>query len=58
MKSFFLMLLACFGAFCAQAQLTPFELSKDKNYTATYPEIISYYKKLNKLYPQQMKTFN
>src|ERR1700759_3188184 len=58
MKTAFLTLLACFGLFCAQAQITPFEQAKDHNYTATYPEIISYYKKLNKLYPQQMKTFN
>ncbi|GAA3992884.1 M14 family metallopeptidase [Mucilaginibacter dorajii] len=42
----------------AKAQLTPFELSKDKNYTATYNEVISYYQKLNKLYPQQMKMIN
>jgi len=57
MKTAFLTLLACFGLCCAQAQVTPFEQSKDHNYTATYPEIISYYKKLNKLYPQQMRTF-
>src|SRR6202007_2045636 len=42
----------------AKAQLTPFELSKDKNYTATYAEVISYYQKLNKRYPQQMHLFN
>jgi len=58
MKTAFLTLLTCFGFCCAQAQLTPFELSKDKNYTATYHEVIAYYKKLNKLYPQQMKTIN
>jgi len=58
MKTVFLTLLACFGFCCAQAQLTPFELSKDKNYTATYHEVIAWYKKLNKLYPQQMKTIN
>jgi hypothetical protein len=40
-----------------KAQLTPFELSKDKNYTATYAEVISYYQKLGKLYPQ-MKLIN
>ncbi len=55
-------LLIAFLAFCisaqAKAQLTPFELSKDKNYTATYAEVISYYQKLNKLYPQQMHLFN
>jgi len=42
----------------AKAQLTPFELSKDKNYTATYNEIITYYQELGKHYPQQMKLFN
>jgi hypothetical protein len=36
----------------AKAQLTPFELSKDKNYTATYSEVIAYYQKLVKQYPQ------
>ena len=42
----------------ANAQLTPFELSKDKNYTANYAEIINYYQKLSKLYPQQMRLIN
>ncbi len=41
-----------------QAQLTPFELSKDKNYTATYAEVMAYYPKLVKQYPQQVKLFN
>jgi hypothetical protein len=41
-----------------KAQLTPFELSKDKNYTATYAEVIAYYPKLVKQYPQQVKLFN
>jgi Zinc carboxypeptidase len=41
----------------AKAQLTPFELSKDKNYTATYNEIITYYQELGKHYPQ-MKLIN
>ena len=40
-----------------KAQLTPFELSKDKNYTATYAEIMAYYKQLAPKYPQ-MKLFN
>jgi hypothetical protein len=44
--------------FCgAKAQLTPFELSADKNYTANYSEIIAYYQKLGKLY-SQMKLLN
>ncbi|WP_345953753.1 M14 family zinc carboxypeptidase [Mucilaginibacter sp. PAMB04168] len=42
----------------AYAQLTPFELSKDKNYTATYAEVMAYYPKLVKQYPQQIKLFN
>jgi len=41
----------------AKAQLTPFELSKDKNYTASYNEIIAYYKKLAAVSPQ-MKLLN
>ncbi|MET3501395.1 hypothetical protein ABIC45_003007 [Mucilaginibacter rubeus] len=58
MKIVFAALVACFVALSAQAQLTPFELSKDKNYTATYAQVIDYYQKLNKLYPQQMKLIN
>ncbi len=58
MKIVFAALVACFVALSAQAQLTPFELSKDKNYTATYTQVIDYYQKLNKLYPQQMKLIN
>ena len=34
------------------AQQTPFELSKDKNYTATYSEAIAYYHQLAAKYPQ------
>ncbi|QEM07004.1 hypothetical protein DIU31_027150 [Mucilaginibacter rubeus] len=58
MKIVFAALIACFVALSVQAQLTPFELSKDKNYTATYAQVIDYYQKLNKLYPQQMKFIN
>jgi hypothetical protein len=58
MRSFLSAILFCFVCLSAQAQLTPFELSNDKNYTATYAEVISYYQKLNKLYPQQMKMIN
>lgn len=58
MKSVLSAILICFICISAKAQLTPFELSKDKNYTATYAEVISYYQKLNKLYPQQMKMVN
>jgi hypothetical protein len=57
MKTFLLAVSACFAFGIARAQLTPFELSKDKNYTATYPEVISYYKKLAQANPQ-MKLIN
>jgi hypothetical protein len=57
MKAILSALLICF-VFCrAEAQLTPFELSKDKNYTATYAEVIAYYQKLAKQNPQ-MKLIN
>ncbi|MBW4888124.1 hypothetical protein KXQ82_00290 [Mucilaginibacter sp. HMF5004] len=46
-KSLAFLLLALFIK-TASAQLTPFEQHKDKNYTATYPEVISYYQKLVK----------
>lgn len=42
----------------AHAQLTPFELSADKNSTATYAEVMAYYPKLVKQFPQQVKLFN
>ncbi|WP_413670052.1 M14 family zinc carboxypeptidase [Mucilaginibacter sp. Mucisp86] len=58
MKIVFVALIACFITLSAKAQLTPFELSKDKNYTATYAQVIDYYQKLNKLYPEQMKLIN
>jgi hypothetical protein len=57
MKRLLPLLLACFIFIQAKAQLTPFELSKDKNYTATYAEITAYYQKLAKLHPQ-MRIFN
>lgn len=57
MKTPLSILLTCFIFFSAKAQLTPFELSKDKNYTATYSEVIAYYKKLSIANPQ-MKLFN
>ncbi|RYF63306.1 MAG: hypothetical protein EOO39_28780 [Cytophagaceae bacterium] len=41
----------------AHAQLTPFEQSMDKNYTATFNEVISYYQTLAKQQPQ-MRLFN
>ncbi|SFS73754.1 Zinc carboxypeptidase [Mucilaginibacter polytrichastri] len=52
------MLLCClFSYSMAVAQLTPFEQSKDKNYTANYSEIIAYYHQLAANYPQ-MKLMN
>ncbi len=57
MKRLLPVLLACFIFIQAKAQLTPFELSKEKNYTATYAEITAYYQKVAKLYPQ-MRIFN
>src|SRR6202012_1971112 len=52
MKRCLLALLICCTFFRANAQLTPFELSKDKNYTATYAQVIAYYHKLAVQYPQ------
>ena len=57
MKTFLPALLFCTIFVSAKAQLTPFELSKDKNYTANYSEIISYYQKLSKG-STQIKLFN
>lgn len=51
-------LFICFISLQVKAQLTPFELSKDKNYTASYAQVIDYYQQLNKQYPQQMKMLN
>lgn len=58
MKKILPVLLACLFLSQANAQLTPFEASSDKNYTATYAEVISYYQKLAKQYPQQMHLLN
>jgi hypothetical protein len=57
MKKTLLLLLICIAFIKSNAQLTPFELSKDKNYTATYTQVIAYYQQLSKQYPQ-MKLFN
>src|SRR5437868_3891133 len=58
MNRLILAVLASFIFFQANAQLTPFEKSSDKNYTATYAEIIAYYQKLAKQYPRQMRMIN
>ncbi|HEX3386851.1 MAG TPA: M14 family zinc carboxypeptidase, partial [Mucilaginibacter sp.] len=57
MKRLIPALLACLLFVQAKAQLTPFEKSSDKNYTATYAEIIAYYQNLAKQY-SQMKLIN
>ncbi|HVW96110.1 MAG TPA: M14 family zinc carboxypeptidase [Mucilaginibacter sp.] len=57
MKKLIPALLACCIVSAASAQLTPFERSKDKNYTATYNEVIAYYKKLSAANPQ-VRLFN
>lgn len=56
-KKFVLGFIACLLFCAAKAQLTPFELSKDKNYTATYSQVISYYTALAKT-NSQMKLIN
>ncbi len=57
MKKILSVALICFVSSQVYAQLTPFESSRDKNYTATYSEIINYYQKLSRVYPQ-MKLLN
>ena len=57
MKKIISALVFFFVLYQAHAQLTPFELSKDKNYTATYAQVIAYYQKLAVKYPQ-MRLFN
>jgi hypothetical protein len=57
MKRTACLLLLCLIILSAQAQLTPFEASKSKNYTATYNEVIAYYQKLVKQQPQ-MRIFS
>lgn len=52
MKKKVLLLLSVFCCLHGYAQQTPFELSKDKNYTATYAEVVAYYKNLAKQQPQ------
>lgn len=55
MKKIFSLFIIVFVAGIVKAQQTPFELHPDRNYTATYAEVISYYQKLAKAHPQQMK---
>ena len=57
MRQRFLLFCIIFSFNRSFAQLTPFELHRDKNYTATYSEIIGYYKKLSLEY-KQVKLFN
>ncbi|GGH11616.1 M14 family zinc carboxypeptidase [Mucilaginibacter phyllosphaerae] len=57
MRKYIFILISVFCCLQTHAQLTPFEQSKDKNYTATYAEVISYYQSLAKQQPQ-MRLFN
>lgn len=57
MKKNVFLLLSVFCCLQGYAQQTPFELSKDKNYTATYAEVVAYYKSLAQQQPQ-MRLFN
>ena len=57
MKRSILALVLCLLFTQTKAQITPFEASSDKNYTATYAQVISYYQKLVKPYPQ-LRLFN
>lgn len=57
MKKLAAILSLCFAVSSIKAQLTPFELHQDKNYTAAYAEIISYYQKLVKG-KDQIRIFN
>ncbi len=50
-------LICCLLCIQTKAQITPFEASSDKNYTANYAEIIGYYQKLVKPHPQ-LRLFN
>ena len=52
MKKVFYILIGCICFNRADAQKTPFEQSNDKNYTATYNQIIAFYNKLSISYPQ------
>ncbi len=57
MKRLITAFLLCLLFTQTRAQITPFEASTDKNYTATYAQVISYYQKLVKPYPQ-LRLFN
>ncbi len=52
MKKPILSLLLSVLSICSFAQLTPFEISESKNVTATYAQVISYYKNLDQKYEQ------
>ena len=56
MKRIFIILLLSHATLPLFAQKTPFECSKDKNTTATYAEILSYYEQLDRKY-EQLKIF-
>ncbi|MHB1176759.1 MAG: hypothetical protein ACYCZO_00330 [Daejeonella sp.] len=52
MKKAFLTFILTGSFLIAMAQLTPFELSKSRNITATYQEVITFYKELDAKYDQ------
>ena len=57
MKFFLLQLFFLLITFALKAQLTPFEKDPQKNTTATYAQIVSYYQALDKQY-DQLKVYN
>jgi hypothetical protein len=57
MKKSLFLLLSIFCCVQVHAQQTPFEQSQDKNYTATYAQVVAYYKNLAKQQPQ-MRLFD
>lgn len=57
MKKAFLFIVPLLFGLSVKAQLTPFEQSADKNYTAAYKQVIAYYEALAKR-QSQMRLFN
>ncbi len=57
MKNFLFIFSFMLISFFTKAQLTPFEKDPQKNTTATYAQIVSYYEQLDKQY-DQLKVYN
>lgn len=57
MKNFLFIFSFMLISFSTKAQLTPFEKDPQKNTTATYVQIVSYYEQLDKQY-DQLKVYN